>query len=99
MAADWAGYVAEVSDGMRWKAKLAMRWKCFVGVVSYLIKSRIDVSTTLYRDEVHNQYERFREDMKLVQSVVLFARSAKPEALWIELELALTALASFLNFV
>jgi hypothetical protein len=97
IVADWAGYVAEVPDGLRWKAKLWMWQKQDARIASAWFRSIRGLSTIECRDEVHKKYEQFREAMTLIRSVMLFCQRLETEATPLDQVLALTALGSFLT--
>jgi hypothetical protein len=77
IVADWAGYVAEVPDGLRWKAKLWMWQKKEARMASAWFRSIRGLDAIEYRDELQKEYERFQEAMTLIRSVMLFCQRWK----------------------
>ncbi|EON67696.1 hypothetical protein W97_06839 [Coniosporium apollinis CBS 100218] len=86
---DWVGYMAEVSAGMSWKARLRMWRKLYWRISS-------GQKTTEYADEVRESYDRFQSSMKLVQTLILYAPRSELNALGTDQVLGLMALGVYL---
>lgn len=97
MVAEWAGCVSEVSAGMSWKTKLRMWWKKAARISSTWVRARLGLKTTEYREEVGDMYNKFQENLKLAQKVILFAQRSGSENLGVDQALALMALGAFLT--